>query len=70
MAYVSAIAIPCFSRNEEMTASDIEYQISETEKIIKIKEKEGKDASVEKSFVKSWKKWLKREQRRECTEKH
>ncbi len=50
--------------------NDIEFQISETEKIIEIKEQCGEDASFEKSMVKAWKEWLRREQRRDRSEKH
>ncbi|KKK66644.1 hypothetical protein LCGC14_2962030 [marine sediment metagenome] len=50
--------------------NDIEFQISETEKIIEIKKQCGKDASFEKTLVKSWKEWLRREQRRDRSEAH
>lgn len=39
---------------------DTLYQIIEVEKIIKIKEGLGKDASFEKELVRSWKQWLKK----------
>ena len=50
--------------------NDIEFQISETEKLIKLKKLLGKDASFEKSMVKAWKEWLRREQRRDGAEAH
>ena len=50
--------------------NDIEFQISETEKIIEIKKQCGKDASFEKSLVKAWKEWLRREQHKDITEAH
>ena len=39
-------------------ASRLDYQISETEKIIKLKKDAGKDASFEKALIKEWKNYL------------